>query len=463
MSLSRINNQLVKLYTPEETTFNEQTGKCKWFEKYYQKVTCEDVTQIVLQSEAILTDNLSDDPIVDNVQAGAITAEATDKLIDSGADFDGTGGTGNEVYVGMTVKNTDTDQFATIVSVDSATQITLSTDIMNLVNPNYSISYYEIDGNVSFGTNEIQKTSGFTGSIEQTNVLEVGGFYMYEFDISSFEFSSYSDSITVKIGGQTVAVLTAEDDPTGTLTFYGNAANTADISIEFDSNIVADLTNFNIYNVTKPVFYIKDCETDETVYTSIDGDIDASFVSEQVLLKIDWSNLLDGYDCNCGCYYIEIHEDVAYSEVVFRTDCFQLCESFECNIKLTGSNNDNAFGIDFVGLNYEPVLRVDGGLETPKYNGDKENEEDSAGVSKTLYFKSEKEVGLFIYAQPEHIHDFIRLLIGYDNLYIEDVEYLAKEASYSPEGERLAGKLLSLYNATTNLRLKNDLNENKYC
>lgn len=147
----------------------------------------------------------------------------------------------------------------------------------------------------------------------------------------------------------------------------------------------------------------------------------------------------------------------------YRTDCFNLTEDLDCMVKLSGTNFDNAFGIDFNGLVYNPFIRVAGELTTPSWDGDRENEEDSLGVSKTLYFKSETKRDLFLYQLPLFHHDFIRLLIGYDRLLVDDVEYIAKEASYEPESERILGKLPDLSNSTTELRLREDLNENKFC
>ena len=65
--------------------------------------------------------------------------------------------------------------------------------------------------------------------------------------------------------------------------------------------------------------------------------------------------------------------------------------------------------------------------------------------------------------QPEWIHDFIRLLIGYDTLLIDDVAYVSDDASYEPEASRELGRLPDLSTANTELRLKTDLNENRFC
>lgn len=155
--------------------------------------------------------------------------------------------------------------------------------------------------------------------------------------------------------------------------------------------------------------------------------------------------------------------DLTPVDFSYRTDCYQLDDSHDCTIKLNGTNLDNAFGIDFIGLGYAPFVRVKGELMTPIFEGDKENEEDSAGISKTLYFKSEEKKNLFLYSLPNYLHSFIRLLIGYDTFQVDDVDYISIDSTYAPEAERLLGKLDDLSSVTTELRLQDDLNENKFC
>jgi len=70
---------------------------------------------------------------------------------------------------------------------------------------------------------------------------------------------------------------------------------------------------------------------------------------------------------------------------------------------------------------------------------------------------------MFLYQLPMFHHNFIRLLIGYDRFEVDDVEYVSNDSSYEPEVERILGKLPDLSNSETTLRLKDDLNENKFC
>lgn len=147
----------------------------------------------------------------------------------------------------------------------------------------------------------------------------------------------------------------------------------------------------------------------------------------------------------------------------YSTDCFNLTDDTSCTVKLSGTNLDNAFGIDFLGTAYSPFIRVQGELMPAKFDGDKTNEQDSQGTNKTLYFKSDQKNNLFLYQLPMYLHTFIRLLLGYDTLQIDDVTHLAEDGTYSPEAERVLGKMPDLFNSNTELVLGEDLNENKFC
>ena len=462
MALTRINNQAVKLYTPTETRFNEKTSVCEWHLDYFPLVTCDDITEIVIDATKSTGSDISLDPDFGSTFEGDGTSQSPFKLIDSNADFDGSGGGSTIVTTQMIVENTDTGATANVISVDSAIQLTLDADIfVDVLDTGYFISFYELSGNTSISAGTLVKTSGAVGSVTQSP-LASGNAYEISIDLLSVTSTGVNDTITVIIGGNTVAVYDASELEATTLSFYGNASST-DFTIEFGADVEATFTQLQMYEVSNAYYYVRKCEDDEIVYTSTEADVAQSILSTQIKLTFDWSNLMDGEDCNCGCYYIEIYEDVAYATAEFTTDCFQMCESHDCTVKLSGTNNDNAFGIDFLGTSYTPFVRILGELEPPKFSGDKENEEDSSGVSETLYFKSETDRDLFIYQQPIHIHSFIRLLIGYDQLLVDGVEYVSKDASYSPEYERISGKIVDLTNATKELRLKDDLNENRYC
>jgi hypothetical protein len=160
---------------------------------------------------------------------------------------------------------------------------------------------------------------------------------------------------------------------------------------------------------------------------------------------------------------VSILKNTTQEQFHYRTDCYSLADSFDCTVKLSGTNLDNAFNIDFNGLLYSPMIRVAGELMHPKFEVDKEDEEDSAGISSTLYFKSEASRNLFLYQLPPYLHDFIRLLIGYDTFKVDNETYVTKSGDYEPEYERQLGKVPDLGNAEIEIRPKEDFNVNKFC
>lgn len=592
MGTFRIDNQAIKLYSPSETLFND-TSDCRvWHLDYFQLVTCDDVTEIILET-SVETQNVQIDGDFNFNVTGINDSVSVDKLQDSGADFITDG-----VVIGMTVRN-KTDDTTAKVTVVAATKLTLDADIFDAFPKDYSISNYQLEGNMAFGTSEIVKTAGATGSMKQPSILTEDNLYKFEIDLTSFSSTTPGDQIILKIGGSTVLILDETNAASGTLTAFGYATGITplDIDITTASGIAATFSTLRISQVSNIVFFVLDCDDNAVCYSSVIADIQTSSLSSQVKLSFDWANLQDGYTC-LGCKYIIIVDDVGLPDnlhtdkindggfggagwnlgtgwqlsgtdvrmshvgagageltqtnlatdfskslsydvqftvsgyitgsfdvklfdgvteianlgnissdgthvlstgvlssncnvikfipnssfsqqynldnvsavlnvvdtgFVWTTDCFQLSNDHDCTLKLSGTNLDNAFGIDFIGLSYNPILRVKGQLETAKYKGDKENEEDSAGISKTLYFKSEKERDLFISQQPEHIHDFIRLLKGYDIFKIDDIDYISTNAGYEPEAERVAGRIPDLSDASTNVRLRTDLNENRFC
>jgi len=592
MGTTRINNQAVKVYSPTETVFNETTDCRVWHHDHWPLVTCDDTTEIILDT-TVEVSNVQIDGDFGTDVTGNTTSTIPFRLVDTGKDFIAAG-----IVIGMTARNNDTDVVANIIGVDT-TFLTLSPDIFAGAVESYSVSNYDLEGNMNFGTAELIKTTGATGSMKQGSILTGDSLYKMEIDITSFSTLVDGNQINIKIGGATVLTLDETDSPTGTITVFGYATGAfpTEVEISVDANIAATFSTLRVSQVSNVIFFVLDCEDDVLCYTSVLADIQTSSSSSQIKLSFDWSNLQSGYDCQ-GCKYITIVDDVglpdnlhtdkindgefsgagwnlgtgwlltgtkaamnhvgagageltqtslatdfskslsydvqftvdgyvtgsfdvklfngatevanlgnissdgihilstgvlssncdvikfipntsfsqdynidsvsAILDVIdtgfdWRTDCFQLSDSHDCTIKLTGTNLDNAFGIDFIGLSYNPFLRLTGQLETPKFKGDKENEEDSSGISKTLYFKSEEERSLFIWQQPEHIHNFMRLFKGYDTFQVDGVDYISIDADYEPESERVLGKIPDLSNASTDVRLKTDLNENRFC
>lgn len=462
MSITRIDNQAVKLYSPSETKFNEKTSSCDWHLPYYSIVTCDDTTEIIVDSSASSGTDISLDPDFSTLRDSTATGISADKLIDSGGDFQGTGGSA-AITTQMIVRNTSTGQSANVIAIDSGTQLSLDANIfIDLFSADYIISYYELDGSVELSSKTLVKSTGGTGTVSQYP-LTSGDSYVFTINLLSIASNGSNDSITVKIGSNTVAVYDASELQASTLTFYGSASSSA-ITIEMGSDVEASFSDFEVRELTNIEYEVVNCDSEVVVYSSVASDIVKSTESSQIKISFDWSNLMDGYDCECGCYRIDIFETGAYGSLLYSTDCFNLCDDFDCTtIKLSGTNLDNAFGIDFSGTSYTPFVRVQGQLRTPKYDEDQETEEDSNGTNKMIYFNSDKIYDLYLHHLPEHLHDFIRLLKGYDSFYINDVEYISKDAGYDPDWVIEKNKVFDLSSVTFAVKKVTELNKNRFC
>lgn len=299
MAINVVDNQAVKLYTPSETRFNEKTSECEWHLPYYQMVTCDDVTEILVET----TDDeveLQNDGTFSYAVTGINDSTGAFKLIDSTADF-----ITDAVTTEMWVRNTDTDFSTKVVSIDNLTTLTLEDDIFPSSAANYAITYYDMDGVMAMNVNVMEKGTGGVGYFRQ-EVLTHGQFYQVSIDITSFESYALGSQISLKIGGNTVMIIDdVQSDATGTKTFYGVADGTDSLAVEIyaDANLSATFANFKIYQSSNIVFFILNCEDDEIVYASEFSDI-IQTGTNQLKLSVDWANVGDGYTCNNGCYYI---------------------------------------------------------------------------------------------------------------------------------------------------------------
>ena len=157
MGLVRVENQAVKIYTPSETRFNERTEGCQYHADYYQLVTCDDVTEIILGTDTVTPDIQEDGNFTTNV-SGTTTGTSTNKLIDSGASFTST------VSPLMFARNIASDDSSIVFTVDSDIQLSIFPDYFGS-GDDYSISWYLFTGNFAIGTNEAVKTSGAVGTM----------------------------------------------------------------------------------------------------------------------------------------------------------------------------------------------------------------------------------------------------------------------------------------------------------
>jgi hypothetical protein len=72
----------------------------------------------------------------------------------------------------------------------------------------------------------------------------------------------------------------------------------------------------------------------------------------------------------------------------------------------------------FVGTGFNPSIRLESTLRTSSYPTTREAYEFSTGQKKTTYMRTRKARSL-AYGAPEYVHDFIRLTLGFDNVYLD--------------------------------------------
>lgn len=124
---------------------------------------------------------------------------------------------------------------------------------------------------------------------------------------------------------------------------------------------------------------------------------------------------------------------------VFESECFKLETSFKCSEVFTATNDENAFGFDFVNpnFNFVQIFRHCSKLDQPNYPRDPKNTHvDSSGDRSILYSNVTKVTTLRMDRMPEYIHDAFSLFLEHDTFTIDTVEYVYDEVEYNPDWER---------------------------
>ena len=110
MGVTKVKNQAIKLYEESETIFNDKVSNCEWHLDYHNIATCDDVAEIILDTDLLET-NLQEDGTFDTNVIGVNTSVVVNTLQDAGASFLST------VTPGMTARNVSDDTLATVLTV----------------------------------------------------------------------------------------------------------------------------------------------------------------------------------------------------------------------------------------------------------------------------------------------------------------------------------------------------------
>lgn len=159
------------------------------------------------------------------------------------------------------------------------------------------------------------------------------------------------------------------------------------------------------------------------VFTQVD-ETGITGSSDNIQYEIDWSGLAE------GCYRIRFNDGIS---TYFESDCITLKESHDCTLKLTWTNNENAYGFDYTNLQFIQTLRVEGKKWQPKYPKEKEVFKDSVGNRMILRSDTTKTELLTVNEIPAYLHDALSIGVEHDVFKIDDVEYVNEESEYGPK------------------------------
>lgn len=104
-----------------------------------------------------------------------------------------------------------------------------------------------------------------------------------------------------------------------------------------------------------------------------------------------------------------------------------------CTLIINACNNEDSMGFVFTNSGFSPRVRLEAKLRQAKYANERTVYDNSIGTRKNIYFSGRKQKNLCIDLQPEYVHDFLRLLLGFDNVYINNETYSVDDDEYNVE------------------------------
>lgn len=224
---------------------------------------------------------------------------------------------------------------------------------------------------------------------------------------------------------------------TGSATYLNNAI---DISASPGGGQLAQTNVFNAY--------INQCVT--IVITAISGSIQVHF-GTALIQTITASGTYNVCGTPVGNLGIDLtglsgtsatidsvnYRTLSSSEYTcnLQSNTFKLADyTNDCTKLISASNTENGLGFVFgSGSLFVPKIRLDAKLKGMKYPSERNFYENSAGTKIITYFSGRKAKTFCVDLQPEYVHDFLRLLFGIDNFYIDGVLYFVEDDEYNVE------------------------------
>lgn len=104
-----------------------------------------------------------------------------------------------------------------------------------------------------------------------------------------------------------------------------------------------------------------------------------------------------------------------------------------CTHLINACNNENGLGFNFNNSGFSPRIRLESKLKNAKYPSERLVEMDSAGDKNVYFFTGRKAKYFCVDLQEEYVHDFLQLLRGFDNWFIDGTKYFVEDDEYTIE------------------------------
>ncbi len=133
----------------------------------------------------------------------------------------------------------------------------------------------------------------------------------------------------------------------------------------------------------------------------------------------------------------------------------------DCTLLINACNDTDQFGFEFDQSNFSPTIRVCAKLVQSQYGADRVVERNSFARYRNVFYQRTKTKLLKIDSQPEYVHDFLSLLLGFDHFYIDGTEFFVpQDEEYIPNYD---GDQDNIGSVQFNVAFKEKLTRNVIC
>lgn len=109
------------------------------------------------------------------------------------------------------------------------------------------------------------------------------------------------------------------------------------------------------------------------------------------------------------------------------SNAFNFQETQPCTVLLAGTNNEDAYGLNFEGAMYTPKLRWKGSFRSLPTDSKVEHYTDVFGNKKISYFDNRLKKELRLQEVPEYLANWLSLFEGFNQVWVNELEYVVAE------------------------------------